>query len=390
MTMRRSIPSMLAATLLLAACGGGGSAAGERSGDSASARSLDTTIARTATAGASAADTGRVELTAEQMQRAGIRTATAGRRRLQPTVHATGRVALDGQRVRELVARVDGWIQELHAVSQERLAAGDTMALLYSPSFMAAQTELLQAARNVERARASGDSARLATARSLVSAARQKLRILGADSTQVRRVLRTGSPEPLLPVRAPVSGTVLRSEAVQGGAVSEGDLLFRMADLSRVWGVVDVYASDLRHVERGDRVALTTRAFPADTFGGRIRRLSGEVDRESRTVTATASVPNPGRKLRAGMKLEATVRSSERSPPVLAVPEDAIQQIAGRSTLFVRTGEGRFAPRTIETGTRSGRWVEVLSGLEQGEEVAVAGTYFLKSALLEESFAEEE
>jgi Cu(I)/Ag(I) efflux system membrane fusion protein len=331
-----------------------------------------------------------IELTPDQVSRAGIQVTDISRRVVATDVHTTGQIELDRRRVADLVARVDGWIQELRAFPQDAVSAGDTLALLYSPTFLAAETELLQSTRRVERARTSEDSAELATARSILSAGRQKLELLGAEPTLIDRVLEEGVPRPLLPVPAPLSGTVLRSDARRGASVSPGDLLFQVGDLSTVWAEIDIYETDLGRIHRGDPVALSVKAYPGEVFSGRLRRVGQEFDPETRTVKATAVIANGGGRLKAGMFADAVVRPADQGREVVAVPDSAVQLMEGGPVVFVRLGPGRFRARSIQTGARAGGWVEVVSGLQESDAVVISGTYFLKSELLKESFAEEE
>ena len=230
----------------------------------------------------------------------GLAWTAVERRAFRHETRTTASVEFDLERVVDQTVRVGGWLERVNAYPEDRVRAGDTLALVYSPDYLVAQSNLLQARRQADAARAGGDSADLRAAAALVESSRQRLRLLGASEPAVHRLLETGATEPALAVVAPLSGTVALSEATRGAAVNPGDRLFRIADLSTVWLRIDLYERDLGYVHAGDLVTSSVNAYPGADFHGRVTRIGGVLDTATRTVRARAAVPNPDGRLKPG------------------------------------------------------------------------------------------
>lgn len=320
----------------------------------------------------------------------GLASAAVERRAFHHEIRTTASVEFDLERVVDQTVRVGGWLERVNAYPQDRVRAGDTLALVYSPDYLVAQSNLLQARRQADAARAAGDSADLRTAAALVESSRQRLRLLGASERAVTRLLETGVTEPALAVVAPLSGTVAESDATRGAAVSPGDRLFRIADLSTVWLRIDLYERDLGYVHAGDRVTISVNAYPGANFHGRVTRIGGVLDTATRTVRARAAVANPDGRLKPGMFVTAIVQSTGSAGVAAAVPEAAVQQVGDDAMAFVRMGPGRYAVRHVVLGTREGGFFEVRSGVTVGEQVVTRGSFILKAELTKGSLEPDE
>ena len=327
-----------------------------------------------------------VTLTPQAVAAAGIRTEPAATRPLGRTIVAAGELEWNARRVVHLTARAAGRLERVLAVRGDRVREGQLLAELYSPDFMARQAEFLQAAARL--ARRAGDPAEEGPARALLSGARDRLLVLGVPETEIDALAASGAPRPLLAVRAPLSGTVLESGIVTGDAAELGTSLFRLADPSTVWACLRVQERDLAQVRTGAEAVLRVQAYPGEEFRGRLSFVGDAVDAASRTVEGRIEMANPAGRLKPGMFVEATVAAAG-DRRVLAVPESAVQDDAGRAVVFVRAGEATFARRAVRTGERSGGFVEVLEGLAEGEAVAVSGGFLLKSEFHKESMKDD-
>jgi membrane fusion protein, copper/silver efflux system len=328
-----------------------------------------------------------VTLTPEAVRTAGILTVEAEYQPVVRAVHAPGEVALDPKRRAHITARTPGRIESLAAYPGDRVKEGQIILSLYSPDFLMLQAELLQAAVRLN-APLGDDPAERRSAEALVASIRDRLRTLGLSDDDIGGIEKAGVPLALLPVRAPLTGTVLESPVTAGDRVELGEDLFRVADLSMVRAILRIYEKDLSSVRVGSEVILRAASAPGREYRGRIFRLGNVVDEGTRTVEALVDLPNPDGELRQGLYLEADIAVPSGANAVF-VPEAAVLEIGDRKVVFVRTGENVFTLRDVTTGPASGGRVEIVVGLKEKEVVAAAGSFFIKSELLKNSIAGE-
>ena len=233
--------------------------------------------------------------------------------------------------------------------------------------------------------------------RHLLESARQKLQYQGLTPSQIDQLHQTEKVLDRIPIYAPISGTVITRHVQQGQYVSEGDWLFRLADLTRLWLIADVFEDELSYVELNQPVQLSVRSFPGEPFKGTVSFIDPVVQPESRTVRVRIDVPNPDKRLKPGMYARA--RLHRDMPEMVAVPENAVLWSGKRAVVIVQQGEGLFQPREVRIGQRwmlsNGRddqshghldfgadyrrFHEVLAGLNPGEQVVTAGAFLLSA-----------
>lgn len=295
-------------------------------------------------------------------------TLTAVRVVLLPGVlDTTGQIAFDDRRVANIISRVTGRIEQVHVSQWDYVRRGQPIVTLYSPDFMTAEAEYLQAQQTAPAlAGAGGDNAQFA--RSLVEAARRKLELLGIEPAQIAAV-KTAAP--LFTMRAPISGTVVQNQALRGSAVSPGDVLYYVGSLDDVWITADIYEADLARVHVGQELEARTTAFPDEVFKGVIDRISPNIDPNTHTLQIRCAVRNPGHKLKPQML--ARVRIITRPGVALVVPQSALVFDGNNYYAFVEAGPDRFERRavTIASWTEQG-YARVTSGLAAGEHVVDA------------------
>jgi membrane fusion protein, copper/silver efflux system len=327
---------------------------------------------------------GTVILTAEAQAGGGIIIEAARMEEVARSVKSLGELEFDARRVAGVPARAAGRLERLTAYPGDRIAAGAVLAEIYSPDFLAAQAEVLQAsARAVRLAGRSDETA----ARSFLDAARRKLAPLGLAPAEIDALIASGQVQPLLAVRAPIAGIVLESKALAGSAVAEGTDLFRLGDPSTLWGCVHLTEKDLASVRPGMAASIRTQAFAGRIFPGRLVLVGASMDASTRTVEGRIEIPNADGALKPGMYIEALLLSNEHRR-VLTVPAAAVQEFPSGRGVFVRTTPTAFVLRPVETGEALGDRVEILAGLAAGEAVAATGGIILKSELMKASLGD--
>jgi cobalt-zinc-cadmium efflux system membrane fusion protein len=361
---------------------------------------------------------GTVSLGEAAQEQAGIATGTVKRLTRSDRVEAPGILALDEKRTARLGSLVDGLVIKAYAEVGDRVQAGQVLAEMHSHVVHDAWADYRKAVAERRRreteqtfARQNEERAKRLLADKAIS--EQELRRTEADrvaaeeqldmaKTEVRRAEEalehygvTNAEDPsgesgeTIPVRSPLQGVVLEKSVTQGTAVTVGTPLFVVANLAELWAVAEIDETEIPLVAAGRPTELSVAAYPGETFAGRITFVSDMVNPKTRRVTVRCQVPNPDRRLKPEMYAALTLASGEPHE-VLAVPSGAVQEIEGKPFVFVKTKAGAFERRDVALGREAEGWVEVRSGVAEGEEVATAGSFLLKSELLRGSLAEEE
>jgi RND family efflux transporter MFP subunit len=304
-------------------------------------------------------------------------------RSLSGLITATGEVQYNPEQLAHLTARLSGWIYDVRAFQEDTVKKGEILAVIDSPDYLTAQTEYLMAAR---RAQSTPSPEETQTAQALLASARQKLLLLGAWEEDIEALSRSGTPQRYLSVRSPLEGTVIESSVVKGNTIRPGDNLYRIADLSTLWVILDIMEQDVARVQKGAPVRITTAAFPDEIYRGALTLLSRTTREATRTVQARVVVDNHHRKLRPGMFVQGQIEITG-GPKVLAVPESAVFLYQSQDTVFVQKEDG-YQATPIKAGSRQGGWVEVLEGLPSHTPIVVEGGFLLKAQLMKESMGE--
>lgn len=293
------------------------------------------------------------------------------RRITLPTVlRANGQVTFDQRRVATIVSRVAGRIEAVRVAQWDNVRRGEPIVELYSPDFMTAEAEYLQAKRtaSLSDTRALRTGGHLAV--SMVEAAERKLELLGMEPADVRAI---SAPSPTVWMRAPIGGTVVQSNAVRGAAVAPGDMLYTLGTLTHVWITADIYEDDLARVQVGQQLEVITTAYPKEVFKGVISRISPVIDPATHTAQIRCVVNNPGLKLKPQMLARVSIMT--RPGRALVVPQQALVFDTDAYYAFVRAGPGEIARRKVVIASWNERgYARVMSGLSPGETIVVAGS----------------
>jgi Cu(I)/Ag(I) efflux system membrane fusion protein len=328
-----------------------------------------------AATGAPGEHPGEFAMESSRVQRIGVRSGSAERKRLESDVRAVGRVAWDETALADVSLKVGGWVEELRvAALGDAVRRGDVLFTLYSPELYAAQEELLQALRGREHAAGSGAPDR---ADRLARAARKRLLLWDVAPADLDRIAAGGRALEQVPIRAPASGYVVEKDVVEGSAVQPGQRLYRIAPLDRIWIEAEVYETELALVSEGQRASVTLPYLPGRSFEGNVAWIYPSLSGETRTAKLRIELANPEHQLRPMML--ANVRLHVDRGERLVVPLSAVLHAGERSFVFLDLGEGRFRPRQVEVGLRSGEEVEILSGLEAGDRIVTSGTFLIAS-----------
>lgn len=323
---------------------------------------------------------GTVRIDPAVIQNIGVRTAPVERHDLSRTIRAVGRVAWDERRVAHVHTKVQGWVEAVHVdFLGQRVERGEPLLELYSPALVSTQEELLVAARYRDSTKQSEFSDVSQSGQSLYDATRRRLELWDVDPRDVDRLLTTGDVQRTLTLRAPTSGVITQLEARSGMEIAPNTNLYTVADPSRVWVMAEVYEYELPWVEVGQSAHIELPYLKDVDLSAPITYVSPFLDPATRTAEIRVELANPDGHLRPGMFGNVLIEGTPQHN-VVTVPTQAIIRSGRRSIVIVARGDGRFAPRTIETGLSTGEGTtEVTRGLEPGDEVVVSSQFLIDS-----------
>lgn len=312
-------------------------------------------------------DDGSVKLSPGKIQRTGVKSEPAARRMIRTTVRAPGTIQLDERRISVISMRAESWVQKVADVTTgTRVKKGQPLMEVYSPAISSASAEYI-ATINSKTTTGSGLYGR---------GSRQRLMNLDVPEAVITAMEKTGAVPIAIEWSTPRDGIVLERNAIEGMRAQPGDVLFRVADTSVVWAMIDVAERDLGSVSIGQGVTIRARSFPGREFSGKISVIYPQVNRETRTARVRVELTNADLALLPDMYVDAGIDSGDPAP-VLAVADSAVLDTGSRQAVFVDKGQGRFEPREVKLGHRGGGYVEVRDGLAEGEPVVVSANFLI-------------
>ena len=312
-------------------------------------------------------DDGSVKLSPGKIQRTGVKSEPAMPRVIRTVIRAPGTIQLDERRISVISMRSESWVQKVANVTTgTRVSKGQPLMEIYSPLVSSAAAEYI-ATINSKTTGGSGAYGR---------GSRQRLTNLDVPEAAIAAMEKSGTVPIAIEWSAPRDGIVLERNAIEGMRAQPGDVLFRVADTSVVWALIDVAERDLGALVVGQPVEVRARGFAGRQFTGKINVIYPQVNRETRTARVRAELANPDAALRPDMYVDAEIDTGN-AQPVLAVPESAVLDTGSRQVVFVEKGQGRFEPRDVKLGHRGGGYVEVREGVAEGEPVVVSANFLI-------------
>jgi len=279
---------------------------------------------------------------------------------------AIGQVNFDDRLVSTIISRVTGRLEDIKVSQWDMVRAGENILSLYSPDFMTAEAEYLEASAGPTPITGPGIPAGTYNMTAdLKTAAIKKLELLGLEPADIAAIKQA---TPSRWMRAPISGVVVTKLALRGAQVNPGDQLFSLATLQRVWITVDIYEDDLARVHTGQSLEATTLSYPDEVFKGVVNRISPNLDPNVHTLQLLCQIDNPGEKLKPQML--ARVRIVTHPGAALVVPQTALVFDGNAYYAFVLTGRNKVERRSVHIATWNDQgYARVVSGLKSGERV---------------------
>ena len=321
--------------------------------------------------GDAVSDPDAIRLSDEAMALADVQTTRVSRSNPVKQVRLYGKIIPDERSLQSQTAYVGGRIERLDIeFTGETVRAGQTLATLYSPELFTAQQELLEAVRMQQPA--------------LVQAAREKLRLWNLTDAQIDAIQYSGQASPMVEIKSNTNGIVIAKRVNRGDYVSQGSILFDIANLSRVWAMFDAFEVDLPFLAKGDQVEFTLSAFPGKTYSGRISFIDPILNATTRTARVRVDVANPTLEMKPEMYATAQVAAPLKGyKDRIVVPQTAVLWTGKRAVVYVRlpdTDTPTFRMREVTLGPALGGAYVVLDGLSDGEEIVTNGVFSIDAS----------
>ena len=343
------------------------------------------------------ADEDLMTLSRTELQQSGVTMTEVTRRLIQDQLSFTASILANQNRLAHVTPRIEGKLSRVIANLGDHVKTGQTLAEIDSiqmgearAQFKSSKIDLALAQANFDRISSLYEDkvvpqkqfiesqSALERARSALYADSERLRMYGGLGTH------GGSTYVLT---APFNGIVIEKNAVIGELAKPADTIFTIADMSTVWIDADVPERDLQFLDIGKTANITITAYPGEVFTGKVSYLSNIVDKTTRTVKARIELPNPDLKLRIDMFAN-VVLNHATTKDVLVVPNTAVVMLQGIPNVYINENGG-FTPRAVELGSRYNEFVEIKSGLNEGETVVQTGVYALKARQLKSQISDE-
>ena len=318
---------------------------------------------------------GTVIISPEKIQKLGVRTELVKLMSLSSNVRASATIQIDETKQYAIAPKYEGWVEKLYANQTGMLVQrGQPLMIVYSPEVLAAQDEY-RIADNAARQLQASDPNNAASMRRLRDASQARLRNWDINTTQLSKIGQN-KVSGNLTINSPVNAVVVDKPIVQGARFDTGEVILRLADLSNVWAIANVPASNVSGIAIGQSATFQSPTIPGKTFNGNVTFIQPILDSQTRTLAVRIELSNTNGILRPGLFGDVAL-TKDASVAVLTVPRSAVLDSGSRQTVLVQIGEGRFEPRSVTVGKRSGELIEILQGVSEGERVVASANFLI-------------
>ena len=314
----------------------------------------------------------------ERLQTIGVKYEQVTRRPLEKVIRTVGRVAVDERKLAKVTIKFHGWIEQLFvSATGDHVKKGQALFTIYSPDLVASQEEYLLALQGRKQMGESEFPEVARGSKDLLEATKRRFQLWDITDDHIRELEKTGKVLKTLPIHSPITGTVIKKEALAGAHVEPGQELYTIADLSHVWILADIYEYELSFVKAGQKAAVTLSYDPDTLLTGHLGFIYPTLDPKTRTAKVRFELDNSDGKLKPDMYANVELRVNLGTR--LAIPQEAVIESGQKQVVFLHHGGGRLEPRLIKTGVKTGEWSEVLEGLKEGEHIVTSANFLIDS-----------
>ncbi|HEX9021139.1 MAG TPA: efflux RND transporter periplasmic adaptor subunit [Nitrospirota bacterium] len=327
---------------------------------------------------AEAAPPSVITISPDKVQLIGVRTARAEYRSLDKRIRTVGKVEPDETRLAYVNTKIAGWVKKLYVdYTGKKVVRGQPLLSIYSPDLVTAQEEYLLALRSAQKSGQTAMPEAEASRKDLLESAKRRLQLWDITDEQIAELEKTGKPKTEMVLEAPQSGIVLEKMVLEGAYITPGMNLYKIADLSSVWIMADIYEYEVPLVRAGQTAQATLPYQSGGALHASVNYIYPMLDPVSRTVKVRLSVKNPGLMLKPEMFANVEINISPGAR--LAIPREAVLDSGARQIVYVEKKPGVYEMRQVTLGVRGDDYVEILKGIRKGERVVTSGNFLIDS-----------
>lgn len=314
-------------------------------------------------------------------QNIGVTTETAEKRKLSRNIRTTANITYDETKLYTVSTKIMGYIEKLYVdYTGQYVRKGQPLLSIYSPDLVSTQEEYLQALKYEKEISGKGSAISKQGAEQLVQSAKRRLLYWDITENEIKALEKRGTPEKTMTIYSPADGIVTDKMVINGQNIMPGMALYKIADLSTVWGLAQIYQYELPWIKLGDKADLQLSYIPGKIFQGRITYIYPYIDTDSKTIQVRIEIHNTSNyEFKPGMFADADIKSPITLETV-AVPNQAIIHTGTRDVAIISLGNGYFEPRTVVLGVRGdSSYVQVLKGINPGDKVVTSSQFLIDS-----------
>ncbi|MDQ6984242.1 MAG: efflux RND transporter periplasmic adaptor subunit, partial [Ghiorsea sp.] len=294
-------------------------------------------------------------------------------------IRTIGRITYDEERVALLHPKYNGWVEQMFIDRTGERVRKDTMLMsIYSPQLVATQEEYLLALNNAEALKDSPFKDVRDGATSLLQSSLERLQLLDVPAHQIKQLNTTRKVMKGLHIHSPFDGIVMKIGVRDGQRITPNTELYKIADLSRIWVIVDLYEDDMPWVQVGDEAEMQVAGIPGKAFHGKVSFIYPYLEAKTRTQKIRLEFDNPELALKPEMFANVNVKASKQIQAIV-IPDAAIIRTGEQEQVFVQREAGKFEPRKVVLGVVTDGLVQIISGLKAGERVVTSGQFLIDS-----------
>ena len=321
-----------------------------------------------------------VVLSPDKVQLIGVRTAPAEYHAIDRRIRTVGKVEPDETRLAFVNTKIAGWVKKLYVnFTGDRVEKGQPLLSIYRPGLVRAQEEYLLALRSLRSSPTvtGGFSEVEASRKELLESSKRRLLLWDITAQQIEELEKSGKPQTEITLQAPLSGIDLEKMVLDGTYITPGMNLYRIADLSRVWIIADIYEYEAPIVKVGQEALVTFAYEPGVSIRASVTYIYPVLDPVTRTIKVRLAAENPDLTLKPEMfsNVEIMAASGAR----LTIPTEALIDSGPRKIVYVEKKPGTYEMRQVTLGIRGSDYVEVLKGVRKGERVVTSGNFLIDS-----------
>jgi hypothetical protein len=316
---------------------------------------------------------GGVKIDPTTVQNIGVRYETIDQRTLTKSIRTVGKIDYDEKKLYYVNTKVSGWADKLYVNYTGKLVQkGEPLVAIYSPELVAAEEDYIIALKYRDLNPSQNEQAQL------FERAHRKLMFWDIPHDQIVRLETTKKPEKTMTLVAPEAGVVVEKNVLQGGNIMAGANLFKIADLSTVWVMADIYEYEVPFIRIGQGATVSLAYAPGKAYKGRVSYIFPYLNSDTRTVKVRIEIPNPSGELKPAMFATVDLQSPV-TIDAIAIPEQAVIHTGERNVVVISRGDGRFESREVKLGILAGGYYQALDGVKEGEVIVVSSQFLLDS-----------